>query len=310
MGEKHTYRPNFGPACLCARAVVFRMKESDSVRRRSGRRFGGWADHADWPLPERGGVVPLQNGPRRFRMPEDGPVFVTGAAGGIGSRLVDDLVATGHRVCAADLNESKLKELSARWGSNAHTIAFDITDSVATRDALLSAVSDVGVPYGLVNIAGNNKLSKLADITDSDWRFLLDVNLSSTFYACRALMPLMAEAGGGRVINTSSIFGLRGQPNDAAYSAAKAGVAGLTRALAVEFAPSGVTVNHVAPVATLTERVAGLDPQHLEAQLARIPLGRFSEVEDVTAAFRFLLEASSGFFTGQVLSPNGGDWMP
>lgn len=261
-------------------------------------------------LYPRGGIVPVLNASRPIRAPGDGPVFVTGAAGGIGSRLVDELVSAGHRVCAVDLNEEKLKELSVRWGPSAHTVAFDITNSEATRDALLAAVTELGVPYGLVNIAGNNKLSKLADITDADWRFLLDVNLSSTFYTCRTLMPLMAEAGGGRVINTSSIFGLRGQSNDAAYSAAKAGVVGLTRALAVEFAPSGVTVNHVAPVATLTERVAGLDPEHLQTQLAQIPLGRFSEVEDVTAAFRFLLEASSGFFTGQVLSPNGGDWMP
>ncbi|MDH6292490.1 SDR family NAD(P)-dependent oxidoreductase [Rhodococcus opacus] len=239
-----------------------------------------------------------------------GPVFVTGAAGGIGSQLVDELLSAGHQVCAMDVNPDLLDKRCADWGRNVYPIAFDATDPDATKDAVRAGVDRLGVPFGIVNIAGDNRIKPLTEISDAEWRYLIDVNLTSTFYMCREVLPLMAAERVGRVINTSSIFGLRGQANDAAYCAAKAGVIGLTRALAVEYAGRNIAVNSIAPVATLTERVAKLDPSHLDGQLQRIPMGRFSEVSDVTAAFHFLLSPGAAFFTGQVLSPNGGDWMP
>ena len=111
------------------------------------------------------------------------------------------------------------------------------------------------------------------------------------------------------MINTSSIFGLRGEANDAAYSAAKAGVVGLTRALAYEYAKSGVTVNSVAPVVVMTERVAKMPKAHLDRQLSRIPMGRFSSSSDVTRTIVFLLGPDAAFYTGQTFSPNGGELM-
>ncbi|MFC5064812.1 SDR family oxidoreductase [Actinomycetospora atypica] len=230
-------------------------------------------------------------------------VIVTGAAGGIGRQLVRDLVDRGFTVTGVDLSREALETTAP----DATGVVADLTSSAEAQRAVDEAVAANGLPFGLVTLAGNNTVEPLDDVTDETWRFLLDVNLSSTFYALRAVLPLMRANGGGRVVTTSSIVGIRGNANQAAYSAAKAGVVGLTRALAVEYAPHQVTVNAVAPGAVMTDRVRGYDPAHLQEQLDRIPLGRFAEPTDVTRAITFLLGPDAGFFTGQVLSPNGGD---
>lgn len=247
---------------------------------------------------------------QRGRQMDDPLIFITGAAGGIGSQVVADALKAGYRVCAIDVSREGLEARSAEWDESVHTSVLDVTDPSAVRATVSALVSELGVPHGLLNIAGNNRIKSLPDLDDDDWRFLIDVNLSSTFYMCRSVIPLMATAGGGRVINTSSVFGLRGSPRDAAYCAAKAGVVGLTKSLALEYAASGVLVNNVAPVATLTERVAKLPGEHLSGELARIPLGRFSETTDLSSTFLFLLSEAASFYTGQTFSPNGGDWMP
>lgn len=237
-------------------------------------------------------------------------VIVTGGAGGIGSQLVADLVGEGCQVSVFDAFQDGLGRLVEKHGSSVTPFLVDVTAPEAVADAVARSVATHGTPYGLVNLAGNNVLKPLDELTDDDWRFLIDANLSSAFYLCRSVMPLMATAGGGRVVNTSSIFGLRGERNDAGYSAAKAGVVGLTRALATEYADAGVTVNNVAPVVVLTRRVAKMPPEHLERQRQRIPMGRFSSESDVTRTIVFLLGPDAGFYTGQTFSPNGGELMP
>ncbi|HWD06131.1 MAG TPA: SDR family NAD(P)-dependent oxidoreductase [Amycolatopsis sp.] len=236
-------------------------------------------------------------------------VIVTGAAGGLGTQLVADLVEAGFTVTGLDRARGALDRLEAATPS-VTGIATDVTSSAEVRRAVDEAVAVNGVPFGLVTLAGDNRLEPLHEITDETWRYLLDVNLSATFHLCRAVMPLMRDNGGGRIVTMSSIAGIRGDSNESAYSAAKAGVVGLTRALATEYAPHQVTVNALAPVAVLTERVRGYDTAHLQAQLDRIPMGRFSEPTDVTRTIKFLLGPDAGFFTGQVFSPNGGDHMP
>lgn len=239
-------------------------------------------------------------------------VILTGAGGGIGTAMVQDLLDRDYSITALDVSDAALEQLRAAHvgDERLRTHVAELADSGAVNAAVDAAVEAFGTPYGLLNVAGNNKLGPLESITDSDWRFMFDTNLTSTFYLCRAVMPRMREQGFGRVVNTASIFGLRGQPDDAGYSAAKAGVVGLTRALAAEFAPANITVNCVAPVVVLTERVKRMPVEHLEKQRVGIPLGRFSTTQDVTRTFMFLLSDDGGFFTGQTLSPNGGDVMP
>lgn len=235
-------------------------------------------------------------------------VIVTGAAGGIGSQLVHDLLDRGYDVTAIDLFQDRLDVLENSVAQEIHTVAVDLTDSGDVESAVDSAVARYGVPYGLCNLAGDNRLKAIEEVTDEDWRYLIDSNLTSAFYMCRAVMPKMSA--GARVINTASIFGIRGAANDVGYAAAKAGVVGLTRALATDFGPRGITVNCVAPVVVLTERVKKMPAEHLEVQRRRIPLGRFSETTDVTRTFTFLLSDDGGFYSGQTFSPNGGDTMP
>lgn len=237
-------------------------------------------------------------------------VILTGASGGIGSYLVSELLSEGYSVTAMDQSEAGLAELVGRAPGELFAVKVDVTDSADVERALTASVDAFGVPWGLVNLAGNNILKPLPELTDNDWRVMLDVNLTSAFYLCRAVMPLMAKNGEGRVVNTSSIFGIRGADYDAGYAAAKAGVVGLTRALATEYARHNVTVNNIAPVVVLTERVKKMPQEHLAGQLARIPLGRFSELADVARTFVFLLGPDGSFYTGQTFSPNGGDLMP
>lgn len=239
-------------------------------------------------------------------------VLLTGAGGGIGSAMVQDLLDRGYRVTGIDVSGTALERLrNAHAGDDRlRTQVAELTDSHAVNEAVAGAVEAFGTPFGLLNVAGNNKLGPLETVSDEDWRFVIDANLTSTFYLCRAVLPRMREQGLGRVVNTASIFGLRGQPDDAGYSAAKAGVVGLTRALATEFAPANVTVNCVAPVVVLTDRVRRMPAEHLDKQRQGIPLGRFSTPQDVTRTFMFLLSDDGAYYTGQTLSPNGGDVMP
>ncbi|MBB1482608.1 SDR family oxidoreductase [Tessaracoccus sp. MC1865] len=235
-------------------------------------------------------------------------VVVTGAAGGIGRWMVRDLVDEGFAVTAMDMSGERLDELASEFPSVSR-VACDVTDSDQVADAVDRAVADRGEIFGLVNLAGTNKLQPLGQITDDDWRFIIDANLTSAFYLCRAVVPHMT-AGDARIVNTSSIFGIRGADYDVHYSAAKAGVVGLTRALATELARSNITVNCVAPIVVLTERVKKMPEEHLAIQKARIPLGRFSSEQDVTGTVLFLLGERGAFYTGQTFSPNGGDTMP
>jgi NAD(P)-dependent dehydrogenase (short-subunit alcohol dehydrogenase family) len=241
-------------------------------------------------------------------MAEPGVAIVTGAAGGLGSATVEALLGLGYRVAAFDVDHSNLSDLAAGSGDSLRLEEVDVT-SESSVEAGVAAVRDaMGLTSALVNIAGTNRIAPLTETTDELWDLLIDLNLKGTFHCCRAVVPLMREAGGGRIINTTSNMGMRPEAQQVAYASAKAGLVGLTRSLALELAPDQITVNAVAPVMTMTKRVAGLPEWWKDLQLSKIPLGRYGTIDDYVATIGFLLSDGGAFYTGQVLSPNGGDF--
>jgi NAD(P)-dependent dehydrogenase (short-subunit alcohol dehydrogenase family) len=242
-------------------------------------------------------------------MPDPKVAIVTGAAGGLGSAVTRALLEQGHRVAAFDINHESLTDLAGKHPEDLRLEEVDVTSTESVESSVNKVSKEMGLPTTLVNIAGTNRIYPLTETTDEIWDLLLDLNLKGTFHCCRAVVPQMRQAGGGRIVNTTSNMGMRPEAQQVAYASSKAGVVGLTRALALELAPDNITVNAVAPVMTLTTRVAGLPQWWKDLQLSKIPLGRYGAVEDTIAAMMFLLSDGGSFFTGQVLSPNGGDFM-
>lgn len=227
--------------------------------------------------------------------------LITGGSRGIGAQLVRDFSAAGYRT----LFLYRQDQQAARQ-VQAETGAQPIRCDVRCSDQVQQAVESIGRIDVLINNAAIAQQKLLTDITDADWHAMVDTALSGAFYACRAALPGMISRRWGRIINISSIWGQVGASCEVHYSAAKAGLIGLTRALAKEVAPSGVTVNCLCPGVIATDMLASFTPEDLEALRQETPVGRLGTPKDITSPALWLAREESSFVTGQIIGINGG----
>ncbi|MBR5792101.1 MAG: 3-oxoacyl-ACP reductase FabG, partial [Ruminiclostridium sp.] len=236
--------------------------------------------------------------------------LITGASRGIGAetarRFAKEGYAVGVNYCKSQVQAEELvRELEA-MGMNAKAYQADVSDRTQVDRMMEEFLKDFGHMDVLVCNAGIARQELFTDVTLDQWRQMLGINLDGVFHCCQAALPDMIRRKAGRIITLSSMWGQVGASCEVAYSAAKAGVIGLTRALAKEVGPSGITVNCVAPGVIETEMNGLLDQETKDALAEETPLERMGTPADVAEAIWFLASQGGSFFTGQVLAPNGG----
>ncbi len=237
--------------------------------------------------------------------------LVTGAATGIGRATALMLAQAGARVVVNHLGQTEAAQAVVQAIHTAGGEAFAINADVSRATDVQRLVAEAGDLHILVNNAGIIQEKPFLDTTEADWDRLLGVDLKSVFLTSRAVLPGMVARGSGVIVNLASDLGILGRELYAPYCAAKAGVIGLTRSLAREFAPHGIRVNAIAPgpVNTAMVSLENMSPEWLEKELA-IPQHRVAEPEEIAATALFLASDLSRFYCGQVLGPNGGSVMP
>jgi 2-hydroxycyclohexanecarboxyl-CoA dehydrogenase len=260
-----------------------------------------------------------------LRMRDDRPVsaadehstevaIVTGGASGIGFAIAERLAADGHPVAIFDRDGDAADAAAAKIataGATAIGATVDVTDRALIDAGIASTVERLGRPTVLVNSAGLDAFGPFLKVTAELWERVVAVNLTGTFNMCQAVVPQMLDAGWGRIVNISSSSAHSGQPFMTAYVAAKAGVIGLTKSLALELGPKGITVNTIPPGFIDTPMLRkseerGLLGGTVDEHIARTPVRRVGKPEDIAAACAFLSSEEAGYITGQILGVNGG----
>ena len=231
--------------------------------------------------------------------------LVTGGSRGIGAAICARLAADGAYVVGTATSEKGAAGIGEALGSSGEGRVLDVTD----REAVRKLVGELPPVDILVNNAGITRDGLAMRMKDDDWDAVVDTNLSAAFGCARAVLRGMMKAKGGRIISVGSVVGAAGNPGQANYCAAKAGLIGMSKSLAREVGGRGITVNVVAPGFIETDMTRALDESQREALLAQIPTGRLGAVEDIAAAVAFLAGPEASFINGETLHVNGGMHM-
>lgn len=232
--------------------------------------------------------------------------LITGASGPIGGAIARTLHAQGATVAISGTRREILDRLAGDLGGRVHVLPCDLADVAATDALVPSAEQAMGQLDVLVANAGVTKDNLFVQLRDQDWDQVIAINLSATFRLARAAVRGMMRRRFGRIIAITSVVGTTGNPGQANYVAAKAGITGMIKSIAQEYAKRGITANCVAPGFVVTPMTAKLNDKQREAILARIPANRAGTVEEVAAAVAFLAANEAGYVTGQTLHVNGG----
>jgi acetoacetyl-CoA reductase len=234
--------------------------------------------------------------------------LITGGVSGIGAATAKRLRANGVTVAVNYFgNDAEAEAFNRETGIPVYS--WNVADFAASQAGVAKVVAEVGPIDILVNNAGITRDGTLHKMTEDQWRSVIDIDLGGCFNMCRAVIEGMRERRYGRIVNISSVNGLSGQFGQTNYAAAKAGVIGFTKALALEGAARNITVNAVAPGYTDTGMVAAVSEEAMKGVLAAVPVGRLGTPEEIARAVLYLVEDEAGFITGATLSVNGGKYM-
>lgn len=234
---------------------------------------------------------------------------VTGGAQGIGRAVAERLLLSGARVALWDQDISRAEATAADLGGGKQVIALPC--DMTRWEAVETSARETHEAFGRIDILVNNAgisgpNATVADYPVADWQRVIDLDLTGVFHGCKAVVPLMVAQGYGRIVNVASIAGKEGNPNAAAYSAAKAGVIALTKSLGKELAGHDIAVNCVTPAAARTAIFDQMSQTHIDYMLSKIPRNRFVDVKEVAAMVAFLVSAENSFTTGAVFDLSGG----
>ncbi|UKE50009.1 3-oxoacyl-ACP reductase FabG [Xanthomonas translucens pv. graminis] len=237
--------------------------------------------------------------------------LVTGASRGIGAAIADTLAAQGATVIGTATSASGAQAIGERLAAHGgHGRALDVTDPAAV-EALIEAIGkEFGAVSILVNNAGITRDNLLMRMKEEDWQAIIDTNLTSVFRTSKAVLRGMMKARKGRIVNIASVVGVTGNPGQANYAAAKAGIIAFSKSMAKEIGSRGITVNVVAPGFIDTDMTKALPEAQRNALLAQIALGQLGQPADIANAVAFLVGPGAGYITGETLHVNGGMYMP
>ena len=240
---------------------------------------------------------------------QDKVVLVTGGAAGIGLSTAEAFAAEGARLAICDVNPAAGEKALEALGADASFFKVDVADSQSVADWIEQVSDRYGQIDVLVNNAGITRDGLIMRLKEADWDLVIDINLKGTFNCTKSVSKVMMKQRSGKIVNVASVVGVVGNPGQANYVASKAGVIGLTKTVARELAPRGITVNAVAPGFIETDMTAVLSDKVKDAMLATIPLGRAGNPQDVAGVVTFLSSDAASYLTGQVLHVSGGMYM-